>query len=259
MAKLSKELAEFHYNKLLALHNFDYLTLAQKISIFYHDLEHEILREITGKKEYFEQFNWLKDNQIRLDRSEKIGFIPKVIIDDIDNIKNWRNEGVHENKMPEPKYKSHLYSMVYAISFFSEIQIPERFDNILNNLQDNKYSNIGKSKNIKKQTGNISKTTARQKDLNIKKINFEDLKNIKVAASPTNGEIGVRDTERPLLELFEDSNIKTIELRPFEDDGYIHYSKRKDEWWIKRKGKDDRNYREPIELYLEGKQLRNNN
>jgi len=133
MAKLSKEKAEFHYKKLLALHNFEYLTLAQKVSIFYHDLEHDILKDITGKKEYFDQFNWLKDNQIRIERNIKTGEIPKVNIGDIDNLKNWRNEGIHENKMPEPKYKSHLHTMAQTISFFSEIPIPEEITNLYEN------------------------------------------------------------------------------------------------------------------------------
>jgi hypothetical protein len=86
MAKLSKEKAEWHYDKLLALHYFDYLTPAQKVSIFYHDLEHDILKEITGKKEYFDQYNWLKDNQIRFERNIKKGYLRKSFIDDIDNL-----------------------------------------------------------------------------------------------------------------------------------------------------------------------------
>jgi len=133
MAKLSKEKAEIHYKKLLALHNFEYLTPAQKVSIFYHDLEHDILKDITGKKEYFDQFNWLKDNQIRIERNIKTGEIPKVNIGDIDNLKNWRNECIHENKMPEPKYKSHLHTMAQTIYFFSEIPIPEEITNLYEN------------------------------------------------------------------------------------------------------------------------------
>lgn len=133
MAKFSKEKAEWHYDKLLALHYFEYLTLAQKVSIFYHDLEHDILKDVTGKKEYFKQFNWLKDNQIRIEHNIKTGKIPKVIIADIDNLKNWRNESIHENEMPEAKYKSHFHTMAQIICFFSEIQIPENICDIFEN------------------------------------------------------------------------------------------------------------------------------
>jgi len=143
--KLSIESAKWHYEKLLALHYFEYLTLAQKVSIFYHDLEHDILKEITGKKEYFEQFNCLKDNQIQVIRNIKKGDIPKVIIDDIDNLKNWRNESVHENKMPEPKYKNHLHTMAQTICFFSNVSIPEDINNVFNNQQK---KNIVKGKNM---------------------------------------------------------------------------------------------------------------
>jgi len=88
MAKLSKESAEKHYEKILAIHYFHHLTLAQKVSIFFHDLEHDILKEITGKKGYFEQLNWLRDNQIRFEHNIQRGDIPKVNIGDIENIKN---------------------------------------------------------------------------------------------------------------------------------------------------------------------------
>lgn len=152
MAKLSKESAEWHYEKLIALHYFDYLTPAQKVSIFYHDLEHDILKEITGKKEYFEQYNWLKDNQIRFERNIKTGDIPKVNIGDIENLKNWRNEGIHENKMPEPKYKNHLHTMAQTICFFSEVPIPNELNNIFNN--QNRKNNLNKNINTNKLNNN---------------------------------------------------------------------------------------------------------
>jgi hypothetical protein len=133
MRKLSRESAERHYKKLSAIHGFKDLRLAQKVSDFYQDLEHEILFEITGKKEYYNQFDWLKDNQERIEHNHKKGNIPKVIIDDIDNLKNWRNEGVHENNMPEPKYKNHFYTMAQTIRFFSEIPWPKEIENIINN------------------------------------------------------------------------------------------------------------------------------
>ena len=147
MGKLSKESAEWHYEKLSALHFFKYLTPAQKVSIFYHDLEHDILLVVTGKREYYEQSNWLKDNQIRIEHNTKKGCIPKVIIDDIDSLKNWRNEGVHENKMPEPKYKSHFHTMAQTINFFSEIPWPVEIDNIINNQ---KTTEINRTNNSKK-------------------------------------------------------------------------------------------------------------
>jgi len=151
MARLSKKSAEKHYEKILAIHHFQYLTPAQKVSVFFHDLEHDILYEITGKKGYFDQINWLKENQIRFEHNIKRGDIPKVNIGDIENIKNWRNEGVHEAKMPEPKYMSHFHTMAETISFFSEIPIPEDINNIFNNNSKNK-----KEKNDnKKQIENI--------------------------------------------------------------------------------------------------------
>lgn len=165
MTKLSIESANWHYEKLLAIHNFKYLTLAQKVSIFYHDLEHDLLREITGKKEFFEQFNWLKDNQIRVDRNIKTGVISKVNISDIDNLRNWRHEGIHENNMPEPKYRSHFHTMAQTINFFSELPWSIEIDNIINNRpnviykHDNKFKNkkTARNKNVlgKKETVNI--------------------------------------------------------------------------------------------------------
>jgi hypothetical protein len=166
MLKLSKEKAEWHYDKLLALHYFDYLTLAQKVSIFYHDLEHDILKEITGKKKYFDQLNCLKDNQIRFEKNIKTGEILKVKISDIDNLKNWRNEGIHENNMPEAKYKSHFHTMAQTICDFSGIPIPENICDIL----ENKIK-IRKPPVQIKKTGKI-KTPVDNEILN-KKINYK--------------------------------------------------------------------------------------
>jgi len=170
MGKLSKESAERHYEKLSAIHDFNYLTLAQKVSIFYHDLEHDILLEITGKKEYFEQFNWLKNNQIRMEYNNKKGYIPKVIIDDIDSLKNWRNEGVHENKMPEPKYKSHFHTMAQTIYFFSEIPWTEEINNIINNKKNVKIkikNNTLKNKNNEEKLGKSKSIEVINKELSL--------------------------------------------------------------------------------------------
>jgi hypothetical protein len=149
MARLSKETAERHYEKILAIHNFQYLTLAQKVSIFFHDLEHDILNEITGKKGYFDQINWLRDNQIRFEHNVRSGDIPKVNIGDIENIRNWRNEGVHEAKMPEPKYMSHFHTMAETICFFSEIPIPENINKIFINSSRNKKEKNYINTNVK--------------------------------------------------------------------------------------------------------------
>lgn len=172
MVKLPKELAEWHYSKLIALHDFEYLTLAQKVSIFYHDLEHDILKKITGKKDYFEQYKWLKDNRIHFERNVKTGEIPKINISDIDNLKNWRNECVHENNMPEPKYKSHFHTMAQIIFFFSEISIPDEINDILNNQQ---------KKSISKKKEGISKkgNNALGKHKSIEIVNRELSLNIK--------------------------------------------------------------------------------
>ena len=90
-------------------------------------------------------------------------------------------------------------------------------------------------------------------------ITTEDLKNICVSAWPLpdySGEGGVRKTDIPLLELFKDLSISSIELSPYED-GYIHYSRKENEWWIKRKNKqrEQRDYREYINLYFNNERL----
>ena len=157
MAKLSKDSAEKYYEKIIAIHYFHHLTLAQKVSIFFHDLEHDILKEITGKKGYFEQLNWLKDNQIRFEHNIQRGNIPKVNIGDIENIKNWRNEGIHEAKMPEPKYRSHFHTMAETISFFSEIPIPLNIINIFNNNEKENVKKINKDKPKNKDNNILDK------------------------------------------------------------------------------------------------------
>jgi len=97
-----------------------------------------------------------------------------------------------------------------------------------------------------------------ESDENIKNIYIttEDFKNIRVSAQPLPNhprDGGVRKTYIPLLELFKDHSISTIELSPYED-GYIHYSRNENEWWIKRKGRQ-RDYREYINLYFNNEQL----
>ena len=133
-----KKDAERHYEKLVALHNFEYLTYAQKVIIFLHDLEHDILKKITGKNDFFEQLNSLRNEQVTVKHNVKSGNIPKHYISDLENLKNWRNEGTHENNMPEAKYKSHFYTMAQIIKFFSNIHWTIEIENIINyNMQDN--------------------------------------------------------------------------------------------------------------------------
>jgi len=215
MAKLSKEKAEWYYDKLLALHYFKYLTLAQKVSIFYHDLEHDILKNVTGKKEYFEQFNWLKDNQIRFERNIKTGEIPKINISDIDNLKNWRNEGIHENNMPEPKYKSHFHTMAQTICFFSEIPIPENICDILENKPKNRTS-IVKIKRTRK-----TKTPVNNEILN-KTINYKG----KIIYFKKNNNESFQDFVKKMIEfmfnhsLLSDNEIKLLKTRDYSKETF---------------------------------------
>ena len=91
--------------------------------------------------------------------------------------------------------------------------------------------------------------------MNIENIHIttEDLKNISVSAWPLPdypGESGVRKTNKPLLELFKDLSISSIELSPFNG-GWIHYSRKENKWWIKKK-ESPRKY---INLYFNNEQL----
>ena len=76
--------------------------------------------------------------------------MPKVNIDDIDNLKNWRNESIHENNMPEPKYRNHIHTMAQTISFFSELPIPIELNNILTNQKTKEQPIKNESKNNEK-------------------------------------------------------------------------------------------------------------
>jgi hypothetical protein len=169
MDNLSRDSAEKHYEKLLKLHNSDFLTLAQKVNTFLHDLEHEILKEITGEKEYFAQLNWLKNKQITVIRGQKTGRIPPVLVSDIENLKKWRNEAQHENNMPILKYKSHLYTMAQTIKFFSNIEWSVEMSNILNDIEF-----VGNRYEIKVEEININEGEVPQMVENKKKL-FEQL------------------------------------------------------------------------------------
>jgi len=139
MKLLSEKSAIKHYENLYIIHNLN-LTLALKVCIFWHILEHEILKEATKLQKYYDkpgQLDWLKKNKENLDRNgEKIGtgFIPREIILDIENIRGYRNLAEHTGKMDDINYKKHFRTMAVTINLLSEIQIPERIINILKRI-----------------------------------------------------------------------------------------------------------------------------
>jgi len=153
--ELSKESAERHYKKLLGIHDSDCLSLAQKVSVFQHDLEHDILEEITRKSGFFKQLEILKKYQERMVNGRKCGFITPELVSDIDNLKKWRNAGMHKDEMPELKYKSHFYTMAATIRFFSNIQWLDKIDDIINNQEKEREF----SKKTNKQTKSQDATT----------------------------------------------------------------------------------------------------
>lgn len=136
MNKLSRELAEYYYEKLSAIHNFKYLSLAQKVSIFFQDLEHDILSKITGKQEFFDQWNLLKDNQLQIiDKNKKIGSVPPTLVTDIHSFKPWRNEAVHKSSpsINMVTYLKLFQTIAQTINYFSEIEWSNDINNIINN------------------------------------------------------------------------------------------------------------------------------
>jgi len=172
MKKLSKESAERHYKKLTEIYYFEYLTLAQKVSVFQQDLEHDILKIVTGKKDYFDQLNFLKDNQKRMINGKEQGSIPPAYVSDIENLKKWRNRGVHEDEMPETKYRNHFHTMAQTICLFSDIPIPENINDILFNRTNNKRNISGTKRNKVKFGKRKSIETINKKlSLNINKNN----------------------------------------------------------------------------------------
>jgi len=149
MKKLSKESAEWHYEKIVALHNFKYLTLAQKVSIFFQDLEHDILRKITDKQEFFDQWNWIKEKQ-----GTKEGSIPPTLVSDIHSFKPWRNEAVHKAspEIDTVTYLKLFQTMAHTIKYFSDISWTIEVSNILNNKVNKKIE----EKSINKMKKNIN-------------------------------------------------------------------------------------------------------
>lgn len=154
MARLSKESAKRHYDNLLKSHRYE-REPAVKVQAFQHDLEHIILKEVTGLGRFRDkydpsdrdkpqrerrvlekgQLSWLKENKIDMDRNGEIksGFIPSTIISDIENLVSWRNMAEHENEMTAIKYLNLLQTMAQTIKFFSDVPLPDEIKNILNN------------------------------------------------------------------------------------------------------------------------------
>jgi len=156
MIKLSKETAEWHYKKLLAIHNFEYLSLAQKVSIFFQELEHDILIKITEKQEFFDQWNWLKNNQlVNNAHGNKIGFIPQTLVSDIHTFKPWRNEAVHKTSpsIDIVTYLKLFQTMVQTINFFSGVQWTAEINEVINNYLNinNKNKVLNSNKKPKKE------------------------------------------------------------------------------------------------------------
>ena len=154
MIKLTKETAEFHYEKMVAIHYFQWLTLAQKVSIFFQDLEHEILRKITEKNDFFEQWNYLRDYQSK-NKNINIDPIPPTLVSDLHSYKPWRNEAVHRASPSIDKitYLKLFQTMVQVIKHFSGIQWTVEINRIINdqtNVSINK-----KNKDIKTEDEKI--------------------------------------------------------------------------------------------------------
>ena len=142
--ELSNESTRKYYSKLLDYHN-DNRDLAKKVRDFQHDMEHYILREVTGRKYFYDiwdekerdkpkwqrtitekgQLTWLNENNM-----------PMVLISNIQNLKVHRNVAEHKNEMDPITYMHCFQTMVKTIQFFSVEPVPKEIENILymNNL-----------------------------------------------------------------------------------------------------------------------------
>jgi hypothetical protein len=168
MVLLSEESAIKHYENMLIIHKLN-LTAALKVCIFWHILEHEILKEATGYQKYYDkpgQLDWLKKNEENSYRNgEKTGegFIPSEIVLDIENIRGYRNLAEHTGKIDDINYKKHFRTIIITINLLSNIPIPEDINNILNNKsiaiiikkknENNEIKNTKKLKKIKNRRG----------------------------------------------------------------------------------------------------------
>jgi len=130
--KLSKESAEKYYKKLLQYHNDD-RELTKKVHDFYHDLEHYILKEITGENVYYDQFGVLLKNQRKWEQGRTTGEISPTIVSGINFLSKWRVEAVHYNEMDCTIYKALLRIMVLTIFEFSDVPITDELEEIFNN------------------------------------------------------------------------------------------------------------------------------
>jgi hypothetical protein len=179
MPLLSQETAKKQYDRLYNSHHTDTGGLASKVVTFQHNMQMEILYEITGLRNFYNKYDpndihkknpwekriieqgqlgWLYDKKerIRLGTGEVIrGFVPDVLIDDIKNLKKWRNTGEHKDIMPWDKYLAHLGTMARTISLFSGMPIPKNINDILNN----------------QASANSSNSTNREKPKNKKELN----------------------------------------------------------------------------------------
>jgi tetratricopeptide (TPR) repeat protein len=136
MKLLARESAQEYYEKCLEVHSYDYLSFAQKVEVFQQDLEHHILKEITEETEFKKQFEWLLKNQIKRDHGKiSSGDVPETLVSDIDNLKKWRNIGVHTGEMTKIKYLSHFQTMVQTIHFFSDVKWSDKIDDIISDNQ----------------------------------------------------------------------------------------------------------------------------
>jgi len=152
--KLSQESAKKQYAFLIEAYNSNRSTGSQ-ISTFKRDLEHVVLKEITGLSKFDEQLSWLRRNKERIDtrNGNKIsGYIPAVFVDDIENLRKWRNRGEHEvDNIPWDKYITHIGTMSRTIEFFSDVPIPDEIQSILNH-QPKKKPNPAEASGKKKNT-----------------------------------------------------------------------------------------------------------
>jgi hypothetical protein len=188
MPLLSKESAKIQYDRLFNAYHTDTGGLPTKVVTFQHNMEKGILDEITRIKNFKDiydprdknvkprsakriiekgQLSWLYSNIEKTDFStDKVisGFIPDVLIDDIDNLKKWRNTGEHKDIMPWDKFLTHLGTMARTIELFSGMPIPKEINDILNNKSPSNSSNNAnkkeaESKEIAADVGKKEKVT----------------------------------------------------------------------------------------------------
>jgi len=159
IGRLSPESARQHYEKLYDYHN-DNRDLVKRVRDFWHDLEHYILKEITKRNKFYDEYDdinkprwkrkilekgqlsWLKENNIQIS-----------LVSNIQNFKPHRNDAEHLNTMDIITYYHLFQTMVRTIHYFSSEPIPEKIENILNIQKQKDIPNIIVEKEtIKEQT-----------------------------------------------------------------------------------------------------------